>query len=293
MTHPGALTLTTPGEREIVMTRAFDAPRRLVFEAFTTPALLQRWLLGPDGWSLVVCEIDLKVGGQYRYVWRHDRDGTSMGMGGVYKEIAAPERIVSTELFDEAWYAGEAVGAVVFVERGGRTTMTQTMTYASREARDAVIKSGMERGVAASFDRLARLLASPAPSRSNVWRSVGAVAAGFVAIVVLSLGTDQVLHVLRVYPPWGQSMSHALFAVATSYRIVYTIAGGYLTARLAPQAPVRHAVILGLVGLVPGALGVVVALTKPEVGPLWYPIALVVTGLPCTWLGGVLFTRTR
>jgi purine-cytosine permease-like protein len=124
---------------------------------------------------------------------------------------------------------------------------------------------------------------------STFWRSAGAVVAGFVAIVVLSLGTDQVLHVLQVYPPWGQPMSGGLFGVATAYRIVYTIAGGYLTARLAPHAPVRHALILGFIGLLPGIGGVLVAIAKPELGPLWYPIVIAVTGLPCCWLGGVLY----
>jgi len=121
------------------------------------------------------------------------------------------------------------------------------------------------------------------------WRGTGAVLAGLVAVVVLSLGTDQALHMLQVYPPWGQPMSDALFALATGYRIIYTIAGGYITARLAPHAPQRHALILGLVGLVPGIAGVMVAIAKPELGPLWYPIAIAVTGLPCVWLGGVLY----
>jgi uncharacterized protein YndB with AHSA1/START domain len=160
MTKTGTLQLTTPTDREIVMTRVFDAPRSLVFEAFTKPELVKRWLLGPDGWSLVVCEIDLRVGRSYRYVWRHDRDGAAMGMGGVYREIRPPERLVATERFDQAWYPGEAVGTVVLVERGGNTALTQTLLYESREARDAVIKSKMESGVAASYDRLARLLAS-------------------------------------------------------------------------------------------------------------------------------------
>ena len=148
------------------MTRDFDAPRDLVFEAFTKPELLKRWLLGPPGWSMVVCDIDLKVGGAYRYVWRRDGDGTDMGMGGVYREIVAPERIVSTEKFDESWYPGEAVGTLVLTERDGRTTITQTMLYATREARHGVLKSGMESGVAASYDRLDGVLASMAePSR--------------------------------------------------------------------------------------------------------------------------------
>jgi len=157
----GQLKLTTPSDREIAMTRVFEAPRRLVFDAHTKPDLVKRWLLGPPGWSMPVCEIDLRVGGKYRYVWRRDTDGTQMGMGGVYREVVAPERIVNTERFDEAWYAGEALNTLVLVEKGGRTTLTQTMRYESREARDAVLKSDMESGVAASYDRLAELLASP------------------------------------------------------------------------------------------------------------------------------------
>jgi uncharacterized protein YndB with AHSA1/START domain len=158
----GDLNVTTPSDREIAITRVFDAPRRLVFDAHTKPELVKRWLLGPPGWSMPVCEIDLRVGGKYRWVWRHDRDGTQMGMGGVYREIAAPERLVATEKFDEAWYPGEALNTLVLVEQRGRTTLTQTMRYESREARDAVLKSGMEKGLTASYDRLAELLASTA-----------------------------------------------------------------------------------------------------------------------------------
>lgn len=158
MTTPGNLKLTTRGDREIVITRAFDAPRKLVFDAHTKPELVKQWLLGPDGWSMPVCEIDLKVGGKYRYVWRRDKDGTEMGMGGVYREIVAPERLVATEKFDQSWYPGEAVGTFVLVEQSGKTTLTQTMLYESREARDGVLKSGMEKGVVASYDRLAKLV---------------------------------------------------------------------------------------------------------------------------------------
>jgi len=160
MKSAATLTLTAPGEREIVMTRVLDAPRKLVFDAFTRPELVKRWLLGPPGWSMPVCEIDLRVGGKYRYVWRNDSDGTEMGMGGAYRDIVVPERLVTTERFDEAWYPGEAVGTLVLVEQHGLTTVTQTMRYESREARDAVLKSGMEKGVAASYDRLADLLAA-------------------------------------------------------------------------------------------------------------------------------------
>jgi uncharacterized protein YndB with AHSA1/START domain len=159
MKNTGTLKLTVVGDREIVMTRVFDAPRSLVFEAMTKPELLKRWLFGPPGWSMVVCEMDLKVGGAYRWVWRGP-DGTEMGMGGVHREIVPPERIVCTQLFDQDWTGGEAVGTLVLVERDGKTTLTNTVRYSSREVRDAVLKTPMEHGVAAGYDRLAELLAS-------------------------------------------------------------------------------------------------------------------------------------
>jgi len=153
------LQVATRGDCEIVMSRVFEAPRQLVFEACSKPEFVRRWLLGPDGWSMPVCEIDLRVGGSYRYVWRHS-DGREMGMGGVYREIVVPERIVATEKFDEAWYPGEAVGTILLVEQSGKTTLTQTILYDSRETRDAVLNSPMEKGVAASYDRLEAVLAS-------------------------------------------------------------------------------------------------------------------------------------
>ena len=156
------LKVTTPGDRELVMTREFDAPRKLVYDAHTKPELVRRWLLGPDGWSMPICEMDVRVGGKYRWVWRNNTNGSEMGMGGVYREIKAPERLVATERFDEAWYAGEALNTLVLVEKAGRTILTQTGRYESKEARDAVIKSGMEKGVIASYDRLDEVLASAA-----------------------------------------------------------------------------------------------------------------------------------
>jgi hypothetical protein len=131
----------------------------------------------------------------------------------------------------------------------------------------------------------------PATQPRRVGRSTAAVLTGFIAVFVLSLGTDQVLHMLHVYPPWGQPMTDGQFLLATAYRVVYTVAGGYVTARLAPHAPLRHALVLGGVGLLFGAAGVMVAIAKPGLGPLWYPIALVVAAVPCSWLGGVLHRR--
>ena len=166
MQNTGKLKLTTRGDREIVMTRVFDAPRDLVFEAMTTPELLKRWFFGPPGWSLATCEIDLRVGGRYRYVW-HGPGGEVMGMGGEYREIVRPERIVATELFDEAWYPGGAVGTLVLEETDGRTTLTQTVVYASAEARAAVLRTPMEHGVAAGYDRLAEMLAGMREARDS------------------------------------------------------------------------------------------------------------------------------
>jgi uncharacterized protein YndB with AHSA1/START domain len=160
MASLGGLQVAAHGEREIKMTRVLNAPRKMVFDAFTKPELVKRWLLGPDGWSMPVCEIDLKVGGKYRYVWKNDKDGSEMGMGGVYREIVVPERVVATEQFDQAWYPGEAVGTLVLAEHEGKTTVTQTVHYDSRATRDAVLQSPMESGVAASYNRLEEILAS-------------------------------------------------------------------------------------------------------------------------------------
>jgi len=160
MKNRGGLEITASGDREIVMTRVFDAPRRLVFEAYTRPELIKRWLGVFGGWTMPVCEVDLRVGGTYRWLWRNV-DGSEMGVRGVYREVTAPDRLVNTEKFDESWYRGESLITTVFVEQGGKTTLTVTMRYESREARDGVLKSPMEGGVAESYDKLAALLASP------------------------------------------------------------------------------------------------------------------------------------
>ena len=151
-----ALKITTPSDREIAMSRVFDAPRRLVYEAYTTPELLKRWLGVFNGWTLDVCEIDLRVGGAYRYEW--NRAGTNMGLSGTYVEIVPDARVVSTEVFDDPWYEGKGLSTVTFDEAGGKTTLTMKMQYDSKQVRDAVLQSPMERGVAASFDKLEELV---------------------------------------------------------------------------------------------------------------------------------------
>jgi uncharacterized protein YndB with AHSA1/START domain len=159
MTMANALKINAQSDREIVMTRDFDAPRNLVYDAYTRPEILKRWLGVFRGWTMPVCEMDVRVGGSYRWVW-HGSDGSQMGVRGVFREVVPNERLVATEQFDDPWYPGEGFNTTTFAEKGGRTTLTQTMRYVSREARDAVLKSPMETGVAASFDNLERMLVS-------------------------------------------------------------------------------------------------------------------------------------
>jgi len=158
MNNAETLKITAQGERELLLSRAFGGPPRHVFDALTQPELVQHWLLGgPPGWTMPVCEIDLRVGGTYRYVWRND-SGNEMGMGGVYREIVPGRRLVQTESFDQKWYPGDALITTELAGQGSGTKFTATILYESHEARNAVLKSRMEQGVAASYDRLKALL---------------------------------------------------------------------------------------------------------------------------------------
>lgn len=163
MNNTGTLTVTTPTDREIVLRRVFDAPRRMVFDAFTKPELLKRWF-GARGWNLVVCQVDLRVGGTWRFVSRGP-DGTDLGHGGVYREIQPPDRLVYTELFDDQSYPGESLITHAFVEQNDKTTLTSTLLYASQKGRDIVLSYPMERGVAQGYDRLDGLLTEVLRSR--------------------------------------------------------------------------------------------------------------------------------
>ena len=155
--HGAGTTLATPSDREIVITRVVDAPRRLVFEVYTSPKHLPRWMLGPEGWSMPVCEIDLRPGGAWHFVWRQT-DGTEMRMRGVYQEIVPPERLVSSESWGGDW--PETINTLILTEAHGKTTITQSVLYPSKEARDAALKTGMQAGMGISFDRLAAYLAT-------------------------------------------------------------------------------------------------------------------------------------
>ena len=155
----GATTFTTPSDREIAATRVVDAPRSLVWEAHTSPAHLSSWLLGPEGWTMPVCEIDLRPGGAWHFVWRGP-DGTEMEMRGEYREVTPPERLVQTESWGGDW--PETINTLVLTEEDGKTTITQTVLYPSKEAREAALGTGMKEGWSASSDRLDEYLRTTA-----------------------------------------------------------------------------------------------------------------------------------
>jgi uncharacterized protein YndB with AHSA1/START domain len=154
-TTPGTV-FSTPSDREVAWTRSFAAPRERVFRAFTEPEHVQRWLLGPDGWTMPICEIDLRVGGAWRYVWRNT-DGHEFGTQGLFREIERPVRIVQTE---SMMGSPEALDTVVLTEQDGITTMVSSILFGSRAERDAAIATGMEAGASQSYDRLADIIAT-------------------------------------------------------------------------------------------------------------------------------------
>ena len=156
----GSTRFTTPTELEIVATRVFDAPRWLVWEAWTNPEHLPHWMLGSDGWTMPVCELDLRPGGRWRFVWLGP-DGTEMEMTGEYRTVEPPERLVSTESWGDGW--PETLNTLTLREEGGHTTITQRTEYPSIDARDAAMRTGMTDGMSASFDRLAGYLVSQVP----------------------------------------------------------------------------------------------------------------------------------
>jgi len=153
--QPDATTYATPTDREVVITRVVDAPRHLVFAAWTDPKLLPRWMTGPEGWTMPVCDIDLRPGGTWRFVWRR-ADGSEMGMTGSYKEVSPPERLVTTEKWGPEW--PETTNTLILTQQNGGTLMTLTILYPSKEARDAALKTGMADGTEKSYDRLVELL---------------------------------------------------------------------------------------------------------------------------------------
>lgn len=147
----GSTIFTTPSDRETAMTRVFDAPRERVWRAWTEPEHPPRWMLGPEGWTMPGCEIDLRPGGRWHFLWRR-ANGTEMGMHGEYREVAPPERLVYTENWGDDW--PEMINTLVLTEKEGLTTLNCTIRCPSKEARDAMMATGMQDGASVSFDRL-------------------------------------------------------------------------------------------------------------------------------------------
>jgi uncharacterized protein YndB with AHSA1/START domain len=154
------LEMTLPSDREIRITRAFDAPRNLVWDAHTKPELVRRWLLGPPGWEMPVCRIDLRVGGEYRYEWEDKGRNKKMAMSGTFTEVVKPEKIASRETFDDDWTGGDTLANQLFTEKGAKTTSVMTILYASKEARDGAAATGMTDGMEMGYQRLDEVLAS-------------------------------------------------------------------------------------------------------------------------------------
>jgi uncharacterized protein YndB with AHSA1/START domain len=152
-----------PSDREVKVTRSFRAPRLLVYRAYTEPALVRRWLLGPPGWSMPICDMDVRVGGGYRWRWRSDQDGKEFGFAGTFREVQPPSRLVHTEAYDPGSVGGgypgpEALVTVTFAEDAGVTTVTTLIDFGSREARDAAVATGMTGGMEQSYQLLDRVL---------------------------------------------------------------------------------------------------------------------------------------
>ena len=152
-----------PSDREVKVTRSFRAPRALVYKAFTDPELVRRWLLGPPGWSMPVCEMDVRVGGRYRWRWRNEQDGSEFGYTGTFREVQPASRLVHTEAYDPGSVGGghpeqEAIVTIAFADDAGMTTVTSLIDFGSKEARDAAVSTGMTDGMEMSYQLLDRLL---------------------------------------------------------------------------------------------------------------------------------------
>lgn len=152
----GGLSAALPSDREIRIFRTFDAPRQMVWDAHTKPELLKRWLLGPPGWEMPVCDVDLHVGGKYRYEWH--RDGKmAMALSGVYTAVDAPAYLADTQVFDDNWTNGPADTSITLEEKDGKTYLTMDIKYATAETRDLALSTPMMEGMEAGYARLANL----------------------------------------------------------------------------------------------------------------------------------------
>lgn len=290
--------------KDIVITRIFDAPIEQVWKMWTEPEHFKKWW-GPKDFTAPVIKMNLRVGG--KYLWCMRGSATPAGevqdfwSAGIYKEIVPMEKLVYTDNFADKdgniikasdyglpgeWPESTEV-SVTFEDAGnGRTKMTLRHT----DIPEGTMREMTGAGWNQSFDKMDASFSKKTTGK-NILRSIGAIFAGFVTVIVLSIVTDIVLEAVKFFPPQDKPELYTggLLLIAFIYRSIYTIAGGYVAAALAPSRPMRHAIILGALGMVMGTLGAVANWDKTAVSAAWYPIALVVAAIPCTWLGGKLF----
>jgi uncharacterized protein YndB with AHSA1/START domain len=152
--------VSLPSDTEVRVSRSFHAPRKLVWDAHTVPRLVQRWMLGPPGWSMPVCEMDVRPGGKYRWRWRSEEDGKEFGFHGDFREVEAPAKLSHAEHYDPGDIGGAmpannpAIIRTTFTEKNGITTLVTVMDFGSREARDAAVSTGMTDGMEMGYERL-------------------------------------------------------------------------------------------------------------------------------------------
>lgn len=293
--------------KDIVITRIFDAPIEQVWKMWTEPEHIMKWW-GPDRFSCPSAKMDVReggvsivamqapqdFGGQVTYnTWKHTRIIPLQSLEFIQNLCdKGGNNVDPVSIGMPPDFPMDMRTVVTFKKLGENKTEITVTEYGWRlgNMRDMSIM-GMEQ----CLDKMAATFTTAKPAGKNILKSIGAIIAGFITVIVLSIVTDIVMESLKFFPPQDKPELYTggLLLIAFIYRSIYTIAGGYVVAMLAPNKPMRHAIILGALGMVMGTLGAVANWDKTGASGVWYPIALIVAAIPCTWLGGRLFEMAR